>query len=170
MENQEANDLVQIAYGYKISKSRFQEIIELQEKMVSNVPSSPNMDIQKTRGEDNPDDSVNCDEGFDDKGLDNSEFENFVRHEVFTIGNLSPSDWRKPIIEYLENPVRNTDRKIKYRALSYIHLGKKLLKKIPEGILLKCLGNKEAYLTISEVHSGACGAHQVGHKMKWLLF
>ncbi|XP_050908269.1 uncharacterized protein LOC127121881 [Lathyrus oleraceus] len=45
MDNQEANGLAQIAYGYKISKSRLQEIIEVQEKMVSNVPSSPNMDI-----------------------------------------------------------------------------------------------------------------------------
>lgn len=38
-------------------------------------------------------------------------FEIFARHEVFTIDNLSHSDWRKPIIEYLENPVENTGRK-----------------------------------------------------------
>ncbi|PNX93805.1 hypothetical protein L195_g016965 [Trifolium pratense] len=31
-------------------------------------------------------------------------------------------------------------------------------------------GEAEAYLAISDVHSGACGSHQVGHKMKWLLF
>ena len=83
---------------------------------------------------------------------------------------MSQSDWRKPIIEYLENPVGNTDRKIKYRALSYVCLGNELLKKTPEGVLLKCLGDTEAYLAMSEVHSGICGAHQAGHKMKWLLF
>ena len=38
------------------------------------------------------------------------------------------------------------------------------------GVLLKCLSDNEAYLAISETHSGACGAHQAGHKMKWILF
>lgn len=36
-KNQEANDLAQIASGYKITKSRLQEIIEVREKMVSDV-------------------------------------------------------------------------------------------------------------------------------------
>lgn len=84
--------------------------------------------------------------------------------------NLSHSDWRKPIIEYLENPVGNTDRKIEYRALSYVRLGNELLKKTLEGVLLKCLGDTKAYLAMSEVHSGTCGAHQAGHKTEWLLF
>lgn len=69
-------------------------------------------------------------------------------------------------MEYLENPVENTDRKIKYMALSYIRLRNELLKKTPERILLKCLGNTEAYLAISEVQSGVCGVYQAGHKMK----
>ena len=73
-------------------------------------------------------------------------------------------------MEYLENLVRGTDRKTKYRALSYVLSGNELLKKTPEGVLLKCLGDTEAYLAIYEVHSGACGVHQASHKMKWLLF
>ena len=40
----------------------------------------------------------------------------------------------------------------------------------PEGILLKCLSENEAFLAITNVHSGSCGAHQAGHKIKWLLF
>lgn len=136
---------------------------------MSDVPPPPGMNIQGTRGKDNPDGSVSCYEGFDDEYLKNFEFENFVRHEVFAIGNSSPSDWRKLILEYLENPVGNTNRKTKYRALGYVRLGNKLLKKTPEGILLKCLENTEAYLAIYEVHNGACGAHQAGYKMKWLL-
>lgn len=77
--------------------------------------------------------------------------ENYWRHKVFAVGSSSPSDWRKPILEYLENPVGDIDRKIKYKALSYVLLGNELLKKTPEGILLKCLGSTEAYLAISEV-------------------
>lgn len=62
-------------------------------------------------------------------------------------------------MEYLENPVGGTDRRIQYRALSYVLLGNELLKKTPEGILLKCMGDTESYLAIYEVYSGACGAH-----------
>jgi len=49
-------------------------------------------------------------------------------------------------------------------------IGNELLKKSPEGVLLKCLSETEAYLAISDTHSGACGSHQAGHKMKWILF
>ena len=41
---------------------------------------------------------------------------------------------------------------------------------MPEGVLLKCLSETEAYIALSTTQAGACGAHQVGHKMKWLLF
>jgi len=44
------------------------------------------------------------------------------------------------------------------------------LKNLLKGVLLKCLSETEAYLAIADTHSGACGSHQAGHKMKWLLF
>lgn len=44
-----------------------------------------------------------------------------------------------------------------------------MFKKTPKGIFLKCLGENEAYLAVSNVHIRACGAHQVRHKMRWLL-
>ncbi|XP_050889417.1 uncharacterized protein LOC127094654 [Lathyrus oleraceus] len=168
-ENQEANNLAQIASGYKMSKSKLQELIKFLEKMVLDAPPL-RADIQEAKGEDILDGSVSCSEGFNDERLEDFEFENLWGHEAFAVINSSPLDWRKPILEYLENPVGNTDRKIKYRALSYVLLGNELLKKTPEGVLLKCLGSTKAYLAISKVHSGACGAHQAGHKMKWLLF
>lgn len=144
-----------------MSKSKFQDIIEVQEKMVSDAPPIREYIL---------DGSISCDEGFDEGRLKYFKLENFWGYKVFTVKNSSPSDWRKPILEYLENPVGNTDRKIKYRALSYVLIGNELLKKTPKGVLLKCLENTKAYLATSEVHSGACGAHPVGRKMKWLLF
>lgn len=45
-----------------------------------------------------------------------------------------------------------------------------MFKKTPKGVLLKCLSESEAYLSLSTVHSGACEAYQVDHNMKWLLF
>ena len=35
LENQEANDLAQISLGYKISKERLEELVEIKEKLVS---------------------------------------------------------------------------------------------------------------------------------------
>ena len=49
-------------------------------------------------------------------------------------------------------------------------IGNELFKKTPEGVLLKCLGETESYMAVSNTHSGACRTHQAGHKMKWLLF
>lgn len=146
LENQVANDLAQIASGYKISKEKLQKAIEVRGKVVSTrlAPS----DLEKTKL------------GYTDK-------ENF---EILAIDNLTDGDWRKPIVEYLQNPMAFADRKTRYRALSYFLLGIELFKKTHEGVLLKFLSESEAYLALSTVHSGACGAHQVGHKMKWLLF
>ncbi|XP_057442139.1 uncharacterized protein LOC130733871 [Lotus japonicus] len=89
---------------------------------------------------------------------------------VMVIDNLTPSDWRKSIVEYLQNPVGTTDRKVKYRTLNYTIMGNELFKKNVDGTLLKCLSEDDAFIAISAVHDGLCGAHQAGAKMKWILF
>ena len=33
--------------------------------------------------------------------------------EVLAIDNLTNEDWRKPIVEYLQNPTTSTERKIR---------------------------------------------------------
>ncbi|XP_050876735.1 uncharacterized protein LOC127080459 [Lathyrus oleraceus] len=159
-ENQEANELAQVASGYKMSKSKLQDMIEVRENMVSSMPPTEDvLDKNVSRsGETNEECQETC-------GVEEA-----WEHEVFSINSSLPTDWRKPIIDYLENPVGSTVRKTKYRALSYVWPGNEFLKKTPEGLLLKCLGDTEAYLAIYKVHSGACGAHQAGHKMKWLMF
>ncbi|XP_058784623.1 uncharacterized protein LOC131659451 [Vicia villosa] len=146
IKNQEANDLAHIASGYKISKEKLEELVEVRGKAKA-TRLSPS-DLER-----------NC------LGYDNEE-----EFEVLAIDALTNTDWRVPIIEYLKNPSLNMDRKTKYRALSYVFMGNKLFKKMPEGTLFKCLGENEAYLALSNVHSGTCGAHQVGHIMKWLIF
>lgn len=65
---------------------------------------------------------------------------------------MSDNDWWKPIVEYLQNPIWVINRNVKYIALSYVVMGNEFLKKTSEGILLKFLGENEAYLVISEVH------------------
>ncbi|KAK2406377.1 hypothetical protein QL285_042113 [Trifolium repens] len=160
IENQEANDLAQIASGYKISNEKLVELIEIKDKIIIDQPATLELSMPKLVGADVPQDNGQYDD------LDgNSEI-----FEIFAIDNLADTDWRKPLVEYLRDPNGTTIRKIKYRALSYVIIGNELMKKTPEGVLLKCLSETEAYLAISDVHSGTCGSHQVGHKMKWLLF
>ncbi|KAK2444202.1 hypothetical protein QL285_015246 [Trifolium repens] len=158
LENQEANDLAQIASGYKMSKEKLTQLIEIKEKMVLQEPISEQLSMPKLVGADTIP-QIN--------GEMKNPLENF---QIFAIDNLSDNDWRKPIVDYLNNPTGNVDRKVKYRALSYIIFENDLFKKTSEGILLKCLNEAEAYIAISDVHSGTCGSHQAGHKMKWLLF
>lgn len=52
------------------------------------------------------------------------------------------------MVDYLKNPVGSINQKVKYRSLNYVIIGSELFKKIPEGVLLKCLGEEEAYLDI----------------------
>lgn len=89
------------------------------------------------------------------EGLEDSQTpENF---EKYFIHNLLNNDWRKTIINFLENPIKTTNRKIKYKVLSYV-----IIAAISYSRRLKFLGENEAYLTILEVHSGSCGSHHIG--------
>ena len=140
LENQVANHLAQIASGYKVSKEKLQQEIEVRGRVASTKLSPIDLEITTLR---------------------NTDHENF---EISFIDNLTEQDWRKPIVDYLQNPVASIERKIKYRALSYILMGNELFNKTPEGVLLKCLSETEAYIALSTTHVGECGAHQVGHK------
>ncbi|XP_058725925.1 uncharacterized protein LOC131597235 [Vicia villosa] len=122
-ENQEANDLAQEASGYK--KNEDGEPIQIRDKVRAIVLSSSNLSIIK---------------------LNVVDAENF---EILIVENGKENDWRQPLVEYLRNPTGSTDRKIKYRALNFVLIENELFKKMAEGILLKCLGESEAYLAIS---------------------
>ncbi|XP_050918742.1 uncharacterized protein LOC127136193 [Lathyrus oleraceus] len=120
-ENQEANELAQVASGYKMSKSSLQDMIEVRGKMVSST--LPIEDVL--------DENVGRDTEPEEECQETRGVEEACEHEVFSINSSSPTDWRKPIIDYLENPVGSTDRKTKYRALSYVWSSNELLKKTP---------------------------------------
>ncbi|CAN6692358.1 unnamed protein product [Malus baccata var. baccata] len=78
-------------------------------------------------------------------------------------------DWRLPIIHYLRDPYSPTSKKDRQQATKYVLWAKDLLRKTPDGLLLKCLGQEESMRVMAEVHEGICGAHQAGTKMRWLL-
>jgi hypothetical protein len=90
--------------------------------------------------------------------------------EVCAFGSdLSKDDWRKEIVDYLENPSRKVSRKLKYKAIKFVLLDGRLFYKSLDGVLLQCLGQEEANKMMSEVHDGLCGAHQSAYRMKWVF-
>ncbi|CAN6581722.1 unnamed protein product [Malus baccata var. baccata] len=78
-------------------------------------------------------------------------------------------DWRTPIMPHLKDPSSPTSKKNRQQATKYVLWTKNLLRKTPDGLLLKCLGQEESMRVMAEVHEGICGAHQAGTKMRWLL-
>ena len=105
LENQEANELAQIASGYKVSKENLEDLIEVRGRLKSTRLYPSDLVMMK---------------------LGSTELENF---EVFSIEDLTDIYWRRPIVEYLENPTRWTDQKVNYRSLSYVIIGNELFKK-----------------------------------------
>jgi hypothetical protein len=83
--------------------------------------------------------------------------------------DLAEDDWRKEIVDYLENPSRKVSRKIRYKAIKFVLLDGRLFYKSLDGVLLQCLGQEEAKKMMSEVHDGLCGAHQSSYRMKWVI-
>ncbi|XP_070672593.1 uncharacterized protein [Malus domestica] len=68
-------------------------------------------------------------------------------------------DWRSPIIHHLKDSSSPTSKKNRQRATKYVLWAKDLLRKTPDGLLLKCLGQEESMRVMVEVHEGVCGAH-----------
>jgi hypothetical protein len=72
-------------------------------------------------------------------------------------------------LECIRDPGKITDKKIKWQALKYTSLDDDIYRRTIDDMLLKCLGEEQAKVVVREVHDGICGAHQLAHKMKWLL-
>lgn len=104
LKNQEANSLAQTASEYKVSKEKLEKLIEILGKVLTIILSSSNLQNSSM------------------------EYVNEESFEVLAIDSLEDTDWRSPMINYLKNPIANADRKIKYRALSYVLMGNELFK------------------------------------------
>jgi hypothetical protein len=106
IENQVANDLAQVASGYKISKQKLQELIKIKDKLVPTECPPTKLSMPKLMGVEGESDSN-----------ESYTYPKFSYPEIFAIDYLSHNDWRKPIVEYLENPSDAFSRKTRYRAI-----------------------------------------------------
>jgi hypothetical protein len=65
--------------------------------------------------------------------------------EVCAFGSdIAEDDWRKEIVNYLENPSRKVCRKLRYKAIKFVLLDGRLFYKSLNRVLLQCLGPEEA--------------------------
>jgi len=76
---------------------------------------------------------------------------------------ISADDWRKEIIDYVEDPSKKVERHVRFQATKYVYY------QTIDGVLLKCLGDDEAKSLMCEIHEGVCGAHQSAFMMKWMI-
>ncbi|GKV03063.1 hypothetical protein SLEP1_g15430 [Rubroshorea leprosula] len=83
--------------------------------------------------------------------------------------DVTPTDWRHPIIEHLRNPSSKTSKRTRMQALNYVLLGDVLYRRGQDELLLRCLGLDKSCHVMSDVHNGICSAHQAGTKMRWLI-
>jgi hypothetical protein len=94
MENQEANDLAQAASGYKVSKDQEMEPIEIRNKHSSKQSLPKKLSTPKFGGME----------------ASHRQIQGTNLVEILVVNNLTNNDWRKPIVNYLENPDGTTCR------------------------------------------------------------
>jgi hypothetical protein len=63
-----------------------------------------------------------------------------------------PDDWRTPLVYYLENSGRITDKKVRRQALKYVMLDNTMYQRTIDGLLLKCLRLDQFKMAMGEVH------------------
>ena len=63
---------------------------------------------------------------------------------------VSAGDWRKEIIDYLKDPSKKVERRVRFQATKYVLLENELYYRTVEGILLQCLGDDEARSLMGE--------------------
>ncbi|XP_062013814.1 uncharacterized protein LOC133730196 [Rosa rugosa] len=87
------------------------------------------------------------------------------------VAQLEPIDvdWRIPLINDLKRPDPTADRKIRFLALNFFLRGDELRRRGEDGMDFRCVYGREAKRLMREAHTGICGAHQAGPKMRWLI-
>ena len=106
--------------------------------------------------------------------LHNEEANRLAQHAsgyqpILNISAISADDWRKELIDYLKEPSKKVERRVRFQATKYVLLGEELYYQMIDGVLLKCLGDDEAKSLMGEIHEGVCGEHQSAFKMKWMI-
>jgi hypothetical protein len=106
----------------------------------------------------------------DQSPLDEGKTKPILEDDSVMGGDTIRKDWRSPLLEFLRNPGKTTDKKVKRQVLKYTSLDGDLYQRTIDGVLLKCLGKEHAKVAAWEVPGEICGAHRSAYKMNWLLW
>ncbi|XP_024155782.1 uncharacterized protein LOC112163742 [Rosa chinensis] len=87
------------------------------------------------------------------------------------VATLEPIDvdWRIPLTQYLKQLDQTADKRTRFLALNYFLRDDELRRRGEDGIDFRCVYGHEAKRLMREAHTGVCGAHQAGPKMRWLI-
>jgi hypothetical protein len=76
------------------------------------------------------------------------------------ISVVDTDDWRKEIVDYLRDPSKKVERRVRFQATKYVLLDDRLYYRNIDGVLLRCISDDESKSLMGEIHEGVCGAHQ----------
>jgi hypothetical protein len=101
--------------------------------------------------------------------VDKGKTEPMKEYDSVKDGSTIRTDWRLSLLECIRDLGKIMDKKVKWQVLKYTLLDDDLYQTTIDGLLLKCLREKQAKVAVWEVHDGICGAHQSAYKLNWLL-
>ncbi|KAL0462487.1 UNVERIFIED_CONTAM: hypothetical protein Slati_0136300 [Sesamum latifolium] len=82
---------------------------------------------------------------------------------------IEGESWKTPFIQYLKSGVLPSDpilaKQIQFKANRFVLIAEELFKRIPEGMLLKCLDKERVEYVMREIHGGSCGNHSGGRSL-----
>jgi ribonuclease HI len=94
--------------------------------------------------------------------LDNPQAESLIAEKE--------EDWRQPFTDYFQHGIlpkeKSAQEQLKKRALRFAYVNNTLYRRSYDQLWLRCVSKLEASQIMKEVHSGLCGAHQSGPKMR----
>jgi len=73
--------------------------------------------------------------------------------EVLTSA-VGADDWRIEITDYLKDPSKKVERRIRFQATKYALLDDELYYRTFDGVFPKCLGDDESKSLMGEIHEG----------------
>jgi hypothetical protein len=128
-------------------------------------------ELEPISGEEDNEESVTKKSGSRNVGspVDEEKMEPMKEYDSVKGGDTIQADWRLPLSKCIRDLRKTTDKKVKRQVLKYTLMDDELYQRTIDGVLLKCLGEEQAKVTVREVHDGICGAHQLSYKMNWLL-
>ncbi|KAL0320261.1 UNVERIFIED_CONTAM: hypothetical protein Sradi_5287600 [Sesamum radiatum] len=89
------------------------------------------------------------------------------------IATNNEEDWRTPLIEYLKRGKLPDDTchktEVRRRSSRFILYKDTLYRQSFESIYQRCLSGEEVLESMTEAHSGVCGAHESGPKLHFII-